>query len=85
MRHLEAKNDFLKLFKLGVGKKKKKALEASNTVRHHITLSREVPIAPKGLIKAYTTQRTKHKGCPDIRSVRTRNLPLTVSSFCSFA
>lgn len=51
MRHLEAKNDFLKLFKLGVGKKKKKALEASDRVRHHITLSREVPIAPKGLIR----------------------------------
>lgn len=53
MRHLEAKNDFLKLFKLGVrkNKNKTKALEASDTVRHHITLSREVPIAPKGLIR----------------------------------
>ena len=49
MRHLEAKNDFLKLFKLGMGEKK--AMEASNTVRHHITLSREVPITPKGLIR----------------------------------
>ena len=27
MRHLEAKNDFLKLFKLGVGKKKKMTAE----------------------------------------------------------
>ena len=32
-------------------------MEASDTVRHHITLSREVPITPKGLIRPI-----QHKG-----------------------
>ena len=62
----------------------KKAMEASNTVRHHITLSREEPITPKGLIRPiqHNRQNIRDAWC---QKCKNQESTLQLSPlFCSF-